>query len=177
MTVEKGAPGSFQGRSDRELRSYKMLDSLAIEYWRIDHEPADVMEVCQERAEALCTRICKNLFLCNRQETSFYLLCMPADKQFKTSVVSKQLGVSRLHFASEEHMERLLGLSPGSVSILGLMNDTEGRVSLLMDAELKDQEFFACHPCINTSSLKFKTSELLYKLLPKLGRSPVFLQL
>ena len=177
MTVKKGAPESSRGRLESELRSYKLLDELSIEYWRIDHEPADVMEVCQERAKALGTRICKNLFLCNRQETSFYLLCMPADKQFKTSVVSKQLGVSRLHFAKQEHMERLLGLSPGSVSIMGLINDREKRVSLLMDEELKEQEFFACHPCINTSSLKFKTSELFEKLLPKLGQNPVFLQI
>lgn len=172
-----GRPESAEGREPRELRCYDLLDSLGVEYMRTDHPPADTMEVCLARAAVLGTRICKNLFLCNRQETVFYLLAMPADKQFRTSEVSGQLGVARLHFAPEPFMERLLDLFPGSVSILGLMNDRENKVQLLMDRDLLGQEYFSCHPCKNTSSLKFKTSDLMEKVLPALRHEPIFLTL
>lgn len=177
MTIYKGAPVNRESRIECEKLSYELLDKLGIEYWCTDHEPADTMEVCLERAAVLDTRICKNLFLCNRQETNFYLLCMPADKQFKTSVVSGQLGVSRLHFAEERYMESFLGLHPGSVSVLGLMNDCKNNVRLLIDNDILKQEYFACHPCINTSSLKFKTNELFEKLLPAIQHLPTFLEL
>lgn len=177
MTVYNGRPDNFDGRIEQEIRSYELLDSLGIEYTRCDHDAANSIEVCLERTKVLGTRICKNLFLCNRQETAFYVLCMPADKQFKTSVVSSQLGVARLHFADEKYMTGFLNLHPGSVSVLGLMYDTENRVRLLMDREIMQQEYFACHPCINTSSLKFKTSDLLEKILPALHHEPTMIEL
>lgn len=177
MKAVFGRPENPEGRLPRETRCYELLDSLGIEYLRVDHEAADTMEVCLERTAVLGTRICKNLFLCNRQETKFYLLLMPADKQFRTSVVSGQLGVSRLHFADEKHLEPLLGLQAGSVSVLGLVNDPENKVRLLIDRELCDQEFFSCHPCVNTASLKFLTAELFEKILPVLGHSPTFVDL
>ncbi|MGI5979259.1 MAG: prolyl-tRNA synthetase associated domain-containing protein [Oscillospiraceae bacterium] len=172
-----GRPANCADRIPQEVRCYDFLDALGVEYLRVDHPAADTMAVCQERAAALKTRICKNLFLCNRQVTTFYLLVMPADKPFKTSVVSPQLGVARLHFADEKYMIEFLDLCPGSVSILGLMNDRDKRVRLLMDRDLKEQEWFACHPCINTSSLKFKTAELFEKVIPAMGHEPTFLEL
>lgn len=172
-----GRPENCEGRCQQELATYDLLDGLGVEYEYTDHPPADTMEVCQQRAAALDVRICKNLFLCNRQETVFYLLAMPADKVFKTSIVSKQLGVARLHFADEGNMTRLLNLHPGSVSVMGLMYDREGSVRLLMDRDLVKQEDFACHPCVNTSSVKFKTAELFDKVLPALDHEPTFLEL
>ena len=177
MTEYYGKPDDMTGRIEQELRCYELLDALGIDYSRCDHEAADSIELCMERARVLNTRICKNLFLCNRQETSFYMLCMPADKRFKTSVVSAQLGVARLHFADEEYMTRFLDLHPGSVSVLGLMNDSGNKVRLLLDREILRQEYFACHPCINTSSLKFKTSDLLEKLLPAIRHEPTIVEL
>ena len=177
MDVFIGRPENTEGRIPQEIRSYDLLDSLKIDYSRVDHEAADTIEVCLERSAVLGTRICKNLFLCNRQETVFYLLVMPADKQFRTSVVSSQLGVARLHFADEVHMEQFLDLRPGSVSILGLMNDSEKKVRLLVDKDILDQEYFACHPCINTSSLKFKTTELFETLIPAMGHEPTLIEL
>ena len=177
MDAKIGRPESDEGRIIQEIRSYNLLDSLHIEYERVDHEAAETIEVCLERSAVLGTRICKNLFLCNRQETVFYLLVMPADKQFKTSIVSSQLGVARLHFADEKHMEQFLDLRPGSVSVMGLMNDKDNSVRLLIDREILEQEYFACHPCINTSSLKFRTSELFEKLLPTMGHEPTFIDL
>lgn len=175
--IYKGRPPETYGRTEAETRSYDLLDGLGIKYDSIEHPPADTMDVCSQRAAVLGTRICKNLFLCNRQETAFYLLLMPADKQFKTSVVSAQLGTARLHFADEGHMLRYLGLRPGSVSILGLMYDTESHVRLLVDREIPEQEYFACHPCINTVSLKFCTSELFEKIVPALRHEPFFVTL
>ncbi len=177
MEVFKGRPQSDEGRTPREMRCYDLLDSLGIEYLRTEHPPAETMDVCNQRAAVLNTRICKNLFLCNRQETQFYLLAMPADKQFKTSIVSKQLGVARLHFADEKYMEQFLDIYPGSVSIMGLANDKGGQVQLLMDEDILKQEFFACHPCMNTVSLKFKTTELTQKLIPAMGHEPILLKL
>lgn len=177
MEVFIGRPEISSDRQARETRVYDLLDKLKIEYMRIDHPPTDNMEVCLERTKVLDTRICKNLFLCNRQETVFYLLVMPADKQFRTSVVSSQLGVSRLHFAGEQHMEKFLDILPGSVSVLGLMNDAENRVQLLVDEQLIKQEYFACHPCMNTSSLRFKSSELFEKILPEISHKPIFVKL
>jgi Ala-tRNA(Pro) deacylase len=177
IEVFTGRPEDAQGRSERELRCYDLLDSLGIAYLRADHPPADTMELCLKRSEILGTRISKNLLLCNRSQTVFFLLLMPYDKQFKTSVVSRQLGVSRLQFAPGEKMEELLDTRPGSLSVLGLSYDSDRRVGLVIDRELLDQELFSCHPCENTASLRFETRQLFDRLLPALGREPVFVTL
>ena len=165
----KGRPESAEGRLDKEMRVYDLLDSLGVEYERIDHEPAMTMEICEQIDASLGALICKNLFLCNRQQTDFYLLMMPDDKPFKTKNLSQQIGSARLSFAGAEHMEALLNITPGSVSVMGLMNDTENRVTLLIDEDVLKDDFFGCHPCINTSSLKIKTDDLLNKIIPALG--------
>ena len=171
MELYRGRPEDVSGRLEREVRSYDLLDSLGMTYWRTDHPdmPAGNMEACNEVDAVLGVLICKNLFLCNRQRTSFYLLLMPGDKPFKTKELSAQINSSRLSFGSAEEMEELLGVSPGSVSVLGLMNDRERRVRLLVDEDVLREEFFGCHPCINTSSLKLLTRELTEVLLPALG--------
>ncbi len=167
------------GREEREVRTYAFLDRLNIAYERTDHPdmPATTMEVCAVVDSILGGRICKNLFLCNHQETAFYLLVMPGDKPFLTKELSKQLGCSRLSFAREEHMKRFLDLCPGSVSVLGLMNDKEHRVKLVIDEDVLKEELFGCHPCVNTSSLRFKTDDLVRVILPAMGAEPVFVKL
>ena len=169
--------GGEEGRADKEARCYKLLDSLDISYCRADHEPAATIADCEQVEKLLGGKICKNLFLTNRQKTEFYLLLMPGEKPFKTKLLSKQIGSARLSFAGAEDMERLLDIIPGSVSVLGLMNDKGGEVRLLIDRELTDEENFACHPCLNTSTVMFRTSELFEKLLPAMGREPVFVEL
>lgn len=164
----KGRPEKTTGRLDKEIRVYDLLDSLGVEYERIDHEPAMTMEVCEQIDASLGALICKNLFLCNRQQTDFYLLMMPADKPFKTKDLSAQIGSSRLSFASPEHMQELLDITPGSVSITGLMNDSEGRVKLLIDEDVLAEEYVGCHPSINTSSLRIRTEDLVNKIIPAL---------
>ena len=161
------------GRSEREIRTYRFLDRLGVDFDRTDHpdRPATTMEVCADVDAILQVHICKNLFLCNRQKTNFYLLVMPGDKPFKTKELSKQLGISRLSFADEEAMVQLLDLHPGSVSVLGLMNDRENRVQLVIDEDVLKEEMFGCHPCENTSSIRFPTRDLTDTILPALGKT------
>ena len=172
MILQNGRPADCSGRLDKEIRCYDLLDSLGIDYQRIDHEPANTMEACAAIDQALEATICKNLLLCNRQCTAFYLLMIVGDKVFKTSQLSKQIGSSRLSFASGEYMEQYLDITPGSVSVLGLMNDKENHVQLLIDEDVLKGEFFGCHPCINTSSLRLKTADLMEKIIPAMGHTP-----
>ncbi len=177
MELVQGRPGDCTGRLAKEVRVYDLLDSLGISYQRIDHEAAMTMEACAAIDEVLDATICKNLLLCNRQATAFYLLMIPGDKTFKTSVLSKKIGSSRLSFASGEAMEQLLDITPGSVSVLGLMNDTENRVQLLIDADVLKGEYFGCHPCINTSSLRLKMADLMEKILLAVHHEPIIVEL
>ena len=177
MELIHGRPENIEGRLPKEVRVYDFLDSLGIDYYRVDHAPAMTMEVCAAIDEALEATICKNLLLCNRQGTAFYLLMLPGNKVFKTSVLSKQIGSSRLSFASAEAMEQYLDITPGSVSVMGLMNDKENHVQLLMDKDILQGEFIGCHPCINTSSLRFRTADLLEKIIPAMGHAPTFVEL
>ena len=172
MTLVTGRPTDCTGRLEKEIRVYDLLEELGIGYQRIDHEAAMTMEACAAIDEALDATICKNLLLCNRQCTDFYLLMIPGGKVFKTSVLSKQIGSSRLSFASPEYMEQFLDITPGSVSVLGLMNDKENRVQLLIDEDVLKGEFFGCHPCINTSSLRLRMSDLTEKFLPAVHHTP-----
>lgn len=169
LELKKGRPHDCSDRQEREIRCYDLLDELGIEYDRIDHERADTMEICAEIDKSLGATICKNLVLCNRQQTDFYLLLIPGDKVFKTKDLSKQIGTARLSFASPEYMQKLLDVTPGSASILGLMNDKENAVRLLVDEDVLKGEYVGCHPCINTSSLRIKTSDMFGKLLNALG--------
>ncbi len=166
MELVKGRPATNEGRLEKEIRCYDLLDSLGVEFQRIDHEAAMTMEACVEIDKVLDATICKNLLLCNRQNTAFYLLMIPGDKQFKTSVLSKEIGSSRLSFAKPEYMEEYLDITPGSVSVLGLMNDHGHHVELLVDEDVLKGEYFGCHPCINTSSLRIKTMDLMEKIIP-----------
>ena len=177
MELIHGRPETNEGRLSKEIRVYDLLDSLGISFERVDHAPAMTMEVCAAIDEVLEATICKNLLLCNRQGTVFYLLMLPGNKVFKTSVLSKQIGSSRLSFASAEAMEQFLDITPGSVSVMGLMNDHENRVQLIMDQDVLKGEYIGCHPCINTSSLRFKTADLMEKILPAMGHEPIFVDL
>ena len=169
MELVVGRPESPEGRLDREIRVYDMLDKLGIEYERVDHEAAMTMEACEAIDVALGTLMCKNLFLCNRQKTAFYLLLMPGDKKFKTKELSNQIGSARLSFAEAEDMLKYLDIQPGAVSVMGLMNDKDHQVRLLVDEDVKAGEYIGCHPCVNTSSLKIKTSDIFDKFLPATG--------
>lgn len=172
MELVTGRPENTEGRLEREIAVYDLLDRLEIPYERVDHERADNMEACQAIDKLLNTVICKNLFLCNRQKTHFYLLMMPGEKPFKTKDLSKQIQSARLSFADHEYMEEFLHIQPGAVSIMGLMNDHDNRVQLLIDRPVIESETLGCHPCVNTSSLKLRTKDVLERFLPAVHHKP-----
>ena len=171
MELYQGRPESEEGRLPREIRTYDFLDRLGIAYQRTDHDRADNMEACNEIDAILGVIICKNLFLCNRQKTKFYLLMMPGDKKFKTKELSAQIGSARLSFAEPTDMLKYLDIEPGAVSVMGLMNDSGCAVQLLVDEDVLEGEYVGCHPCVCTSSLKIRTEDVLRKFLPAVGHT------
>lgn len=174
LTLEQGRPASTEGRLEKEIRTYDLLDKLGIVYDRVDHEPAETMEACEAVDAALApAAICKNLFLCNTQQTKFYLLMIRGDKKFRTKDISKQINSARLSFAPAEYMEKYLDITPGSVSVMGLMNDREHRVQLLVDEDVMNAEYVGCHPCINTSSLRLKSEDVFGKYLKAVGHDAI----
>ena len=177
MILENGAPQNIEERLPKEQRVYAFLDSLGIEYKRVDHEPAMTMEACEAIDKALGAAMCKNLFLSNRQETAFYLLLIPGDKPFKTKDLSAQLGVARLSFGKAEYMEEYLDITPGSLTVLGLMNDKENNVQLLIDEDILSAELIGCHPCVNTSSLSMTVKDMREKIIPALKHTPITVKL
>ncbi len=176
-TLYHGRPHSAAGRLDKEMACYDLLDELEIPFARADHGPAGTIEICEAVEKVLGEKICKNLFLCNRQRTQFYLLMLDGEKVFKTKDLSKQLGVARLSFGSAEEMERLLNVTPGSVTVLALMHDRDNRVQLVIDRSVARAARISCHPCINTSTIWFSTDDLLRKLLPAVHHEPIFVDL
>ncbi len=169
MKLLNGRPEDITDRLPREVRTYDLLDSLSIKYQRTDHERTDTMEECNEVDAILGVVICKNLFLCNKQKTAFFLLMMPGEKKFKTKELSAQINSSRLSFANSEDMLKYLDIEPGSVSIMGLMNDKDHAVQLLIDEDVLKDEYLGCHPCVNTSSLKMRTEDIITRFLPAVG--------
>jgi Ala-tRNA(Pro) deacylase len=177
MKLEKGRPATNEGRQEKEIRVYDFLDQLGISYDRVDHEAAYTIEACDEIDRVLDITICKNLFLCNSQKTNFYMLMMPGHKKFRTKDVSKQIESSRLSFAAEVYMEEFLDILPGSVSVMGLMNDKENKVQLLVDEDLLKDEYLGCHPCMNTTSLKIRTQDVLGTFLDAVKHKAILVHL
>ena len=170
--LQKGRPEDITERMEKEVRTYDLLDGLGIEYERVDHEETNTMEDCAAIDMVLSPAvICKNLFLCNAQKTKFYLLMIREDKKFLTKDISKQINSARLSFAPAEYMEKYLDITPGSVSVLGLMNEKENNVTLLVDEDVLNAEYVGCHPCINTSSLRLKVSDVFGKFLESVGHT------
>ena len=179
LLLKKGRPESLLGREAKEIKCYEFLDSLGVEYYHVDHRdmPADTMEACVAIDKALECKICKNLFLCNRQKTDFYLLMMPADKPFKTKDLTAQINSARLSFADSDAMLKYLNITPGSVSVLGLMNDSENAVRLLVDKDVLSDEYIGCHPCVNTTSMKIKTTDIFDKIIDAVSHTKTIVEL
>lgn len=173
MELFHGRPEDTEGRLEKEIKVYDLLDELEMDYYRTDHGPAGNMEACNEIDAVLETVICKNLFLCTANKKHYYLLMMPGDKPFKTKILSKQIQTSRLSFGKPDAMLEYLNIEPGSVSIMGLMNDKENKVQLLIDEDVLKGEYLGCHPCVNTSSLKLSIQEVLHKFLPAVHHTPI----
>jgi Ala-tRNA(Pro) deacylase len=175
-TIYHGRPDRTT-RLEKENRTYDILEQLGIEYLRLDHGEAKTIEDCQEVDQLLQTSMCKNLFLCNAQKTKFYLLMLPGEKKFITRDLSAQIDSARLSFAPAEYMEKFLDITPGSVSVMGLMNDSGHQVQLLIDKDILKEEFIGCHPCVNTTSIRVKTTDMIETFLPFVHHEPVLVEL
>lgn len=161
----------------QEAAAFDLLDRLGIEYDRVSHDAAFNMgAVRRGGARAGCQRVQEPVSV-QPAKTQFYLLCMMPDKPFHTKDLSAQIHSARLSFAPEELLWELLHCTPGSATVLGLANDTERRVQLLIDREVYNAPYFSCHPCICTSTLRLKTADVLDKLLPAAGHEPMVVEL
>ncbi len=169
IVVYHGRPENLEQRLPKEVAVYDLLDELDITYDRIDHEAIFTIEGCNNIDGVLGVHLCKNIFLCNTQKTKFYLLLMPGEKRFVTKDFCKQIVSPRLSFAPAEYMEEYLDITPGSVSVMGLMNDKEHHVQLVIDQDVLKEEYIGFHPCINTSSMRISMKDLLEKFLPAVG--------
>lgn len=163
-------------RTPQEERIYDLLEQLALPFLRVDHDHADTIEACLEVEGILGAKICKNLFLCDRQQTQFYLLLMPGDKPFKTKDLSPLLGCARLSFAGETHLARLLQTVPGSVSALELCFDSGHQVQLVIDRALLQDTHISGHPGQSTSTLRL-TQEDLLRYVRATGHNPTVIDL
>lgn len=176
LVMYEGATG-VANRLEKEMRVYRLLEELKVPFWRVDHEESATIEECHEVERILGIEICKNLFLCNSKKDQYYLLMMPGNKKFRTAEAAKQIGSTRLSFGSAEYMEEYLNITPGSVSVMGLMNDKDNKVQLVIDQDVANMEYVGCHPCMNTSSVKLRTSDLLNVVLPAIHHTPLFVTL
>lgn len=177
MELYHGRPADTNGRMEKEIKVYDLLDSIGVPFVRVDHEAVMTIEACKGIDEALGITINKNLFLCNRQKTAYYLLLLPGGKALKTKELSAQIPTTRLSFASGEDMEKYLNVTPGSATVMGLLFDPEKKVQLLIDEEIFDEEYMGCHPCINTSSIRFTTKDFLEKIVKALGHDYIVVKL
>ena len=152
------------------------LRAIGVDFSFHTHLPACTMEECLGLpfAEDDVT-FCKNILLCNRQETAFYLYVTLPDRAFRTSEVSRALHSSRLSFAREEYLETLLHLHTGSLTPLGLWFDEERRVQLALDGGILKRARIAFHPCRNDATVIFRTEDFIGKVVPSLGREPVII--
>lgn len=160
-----------------ELGVYEFLDELSVPYHTLKHPAAFTIEECNEVRDRVNAPVFKNLFLTNKQQTRFYLLVLPGEKVFKTKYLSAQINSARLSFAGEDQMKHYLGVTPGSVTPMGLINDKDRCVTLLLDEDLKNYPVFACHPCINTASIVLPFEELINRIIPATGHIPVWVTL
>ncbi len=153
-------------RSKIEMDTFKTLKKLNIPFTRVDNDVAHTMEECVEIDKAMDVTVWKNIFLCNQKKSSFFLLVMPPDKELDTKILEEKIGVSKLSFATEDKMMEHLGSTPGSASIMGLMNDLDDYVQLLVDKEVAETEYYGCNVGVNTTHIKVPTKLLLEKFVP-----------
>ena len=148
---------------------YETFERLGISFARVDTDPGLTMEDCQHIDRKIGVRIVKTLFLCNRQQTAFYLYVTTDDKPFVTKEFCGTLGIPRVSFASAEKLEELTGVKVGATTVLSAILPSARDVHLVMDRSVAESEWFACTDGTPTCFVKIRTQDLLDKFLPASG--------
>ena len=157
-----------------EQAVYDALKNMGIAYDVVQHAPASSMEECAWVMEPLNATCVKNIFLCPRNQSRFYLLITRPEAKLKTSDISKQAGASRLAFAPEEKLWHYLREKPGAISPMGLIFDEGREVTVLVDEALRKAPRVAFHPCVNTASLALSSDDFFDVYLKTLGYEPIY---
>ncbi len=163
--------------SDLEENVYTKLNELNIQFDRVDNDTVEAMEECVEISNKLGAEIRKTIIVCNEKKTQFYLVVLPAEKRFDSKLFRDKMGCSRVSFAKAEDMQEILGVVPGSATIMSVINDKDNIVKVAIDKEVADSEFFACNTGENTRHIKIKTSDLLNVFLPNVNHEPTIIEL
>ena len=148
---------------------YETFARLGIPFGRVDTDPGLTMEDCQHIDRKIGVRIVKTIFLCNRQQTAFYLYVTTDDKPFVTREFCGALGIPRVSFASAEKLEELTGVKVGATTVLSAILPSAASVQLVMDRDVAESEWFACTDGTATCFVKIRTKDLLDKYLPASG--------
>ena len=151
-------------RGALETKTYQELERLNIKYERVDNDTVEAMEECVEISKKLGAEIRKTIVVCNRQKTQFFLVILPANKRFDSKLFAAMMHTARVSFASP-------------ASVMGILNDPEGKVKVVIDKAVADAEWFACNPGANTSHLRFKTKQLINNFLPAEKHKPEIIML
>lgn len=158
------APSQFQNALQE--KTYGALAHLDISFARVDTDEAITMEDCVQINERLNMKMVKTLFLCNRQQTAFYLFITAGDKPFRSKDFSTALEISRVSFAPSELMEQLLGTKIGAATVFSALLDSARDVQIIFDKAVLSEEWYGCSDGTTTGYMKIKTEDILHKLLP-----------
>ncbi len=145
---------------------YRTLDELSISYERVETDEAITMEDCIEIDKKLNMKMVKTLFLCNRQETNFYLYITTGDKKFDSKKFSQELEISRVSFAKEGKMNEMLGTRIGAATIFSSLIDNDLKVQIVIDKDVLNEEYYGCSDGTTTGYMKIKTDDIINKVLP-----------
>ena len=160
-------PATFSSPLQRKV--YETFSALGIKYGRVDTDPGLTMEDCRHIDAKIGVRIVKTIFLCNRQQTEFYLYVTTDDKPFVTREFCGSLGIPRVSFASAEKLWELTGVRVGATTILSAILPQAAGVHLVMDRSVAEGEWFACTDGTATCFVKIRTKDLLERYLPASG--------
>jgi len=157
-------------------KTYRALQELHIPFERVDTDEAITMEDCIQINKVLNVKVVKTLFLCNRQQTSFYLFITAGDKPFKTKDFSKALGVSRVSFAPADLMEKMLGTKVGATTVFSALLDKDNAIPVVFDKEVTCEEWYGCTDGTTTCYMKVKTEHILHAFLPYTKHLPLIIE-
>ncbi|MBV7276096.1 prolyl-tRNA synthetase associated domain-containing protein [Clostridium sp. PL3] len=168
------APSEF--KTELQEKTYHTLNDLHIPFERVDTDEAITMEDCVQIDKKLDMKMVKTLFLCNRQQTAFYLFITVGDKPFKSKEFSNALGVARVSFAPADLMEKMLGTKIGAATVFSAMLDKDNAVQIVFDKDITHEEWYGCSDGTTTGYMKIKTAQIIHDFLPYVKHMPAIVE-